>query len=355
MVRQGVLVALPFDDARGVLTGNAVPIARAAGAALSGRAAFSASSAGLIAYRTNATIRQQLVWVDRAGVVSSSLGSAEDALNFPELAPDGKRVAVESTVQGNTDVWLVDARTGVTDRFTLDPNSDGAPVWAPDGSRVVFRSNRNGSFDLFQKPTGGEREEAALLTSSAAKFPSDWSPDGGVLLYVNQDDTTGSDLWALPLEDTPMPFPVVQTRFSEDEGQFSPDGRWIAYRSNESGRLEIYVRPFPGLGGARRISVDGGSQPRWRRDGKELFYVASDDKLMAVPIGERANLVALDVGTPIPLFSTRLAGAGFPKQQYAVARDGERFLMNVIAEQGTSYITIVQNWGAILQEWRRSA
>jgi Tol biopolymer transport system component len=350
MVRQGVLVALPFDDARGVVVGDPVPIGRAGGAIASGRAAFSASSAGLIAYMVDATIRQQLVWIDRAGATIDSLGSFADAHEFPELGADDQRVAVESTVEGNTDVWLVDARNGVADRFTLDPNSDGAPVWAPDGSNVVFRSNRNGSFDLFEKPTSGQRDETALLVSSIPKFPSDWSPDGRVLLYVSQDESTGSDLWALPLGGLPAPFPVVQTRFAEDEGQFSPDGRWIAYRSNESGRLEVYVRPFPGPGGARRISIDGGSQPRWRRDGKELFYVAANDTLMAVPIDEGEAPAVLDIGTPIPLFSTRLAGPGLLRQQYAVARDGQRFLMNVVAEQGTSYITVVQNWKAVLQQ-----
>src|SRR6185295_7682855 len=178
IVQQGVLVALPFDDASGALAGSPVPIARVGGTPLSGRPAFSASSAGLIAYRANATVRQQLVWVDRTGVKTSSLGSVEDALDLPELSPDGLRVVGEGTSQANADVWLIDARTGVSDRFTLDPNSDGAPVWSPDGSRVAFRSNRNGSFDLFQKPTSGEREEVPLLISPAAKFPSDWSPDG---------------------------------------------------------------------------------------------------------------------------------------------------------------------------------
>lgn len=350
MVREGVLNALPFDEARGTIVGSAVPIGSAGGVVGTGRAAFSASSAGLIAYRTDATIRQQLAWIDRGGTTSSSLGSVAGPVEFPELDSDDQRVAVEATVEGNTDVWLVDARNGVTDRFTLDPSSDGAPAWAPGGSAVVFRSNRNGSFDLLVKPTGGEREEAVLLASSTPKFPADWSPDGRMLLYVNQDETTGSDLWALPLQDTAAPFPVVQTRFAEDQGQFSPDGRWIAYRSNESERLEVYVRPFPGPGGARRVSVDGGGQPRWRRDGKELFYVAANDNLMAVPIGERENTATLDIGTPIALFSTRLAGPGLPKQQYAVARDGQRFLMNVIAEQSSSYVTVVQNWMALLPE-----
>jgi serine/threonine protein kinase/Tol biopolymer transport system component len=350
LVRQGVLVAAPFDEARGTLTGSPVPLAPAAGASLSGRAAFSASAAGVIALRTDATVRQQLVSVGRSGATISSLGSAEDSHNFPEMAPDGLRVAVESNIQGNADIWLIDSRSGVTNRFTVDPNSDGAPLWSPDGSRLVFRSNRNGSFELFEKPTNGASEEHALPASAGDNFPSDWSPDGRVLLYVNQGETTGSDLWALPLEGARTPFPVVQTPFAEDEGQFSPDGRWIAYRSNESGRLEIYVRPFPGPGGARRVSVDGGSQPRWGRDGKELFYIAQDDRVMAVPIEARSDRDALDAGTPIALFQAHLAGVGFPKQQYAVAPDGQRFVMSVVVDQNDSHITIVQNWTAALRK-----
>jgi hypothetical protein len=141
------------------------------------------------------------------------------------------------------------------------------------------------------------------------------------------------------------PFPLVQTRFAEDQGQFSPDGRWIAYRTNESGRNEIYVQAFPGPGGKARVSTEGGSQPRWRRDGKELFFVAPDNRLMAVPVARPPKGQALNVGAPVPLFATRLALMGSPKHQYAVAPDGQRFLMVVSADETTaSPITIVQNW-----------
>jgi Tol biopolymer transport system component len=350
VVRQDVLVAIPFDDRLGVLTGNPTAIAPVTGSLALSRAAFSASAAGLVAYRTDATVQQRLVWIDRAGLVGNPLGSSTMPHSFPELTNDDLRAATEAGVLGNVDVWFIDSLSGVTDRFTLDPNSDGAPILSADASRVVFRSNRNGRFDLFEKPTNGASQETALLASPNDKFPADWSRDGSVLLYVDQSETTGSDLWALPLDGARAPFPVVQTPFAEDEGQFAPNGRWIAYRSNESGRFEIYVRPFPGPGGARRVSIDGGSQPRWRRDGSELFYVASDESLMAVTIRERPNAEGLDFDVPVRLFTARPAGAGFPKQQYAVASDGQRFLMNVIADESASHITIVQNWTALLKE-----
>jgi hypothetical protein len=159
------------------------------------------------------------------------------------------------------------------------------------------------------------------------------------------------DLWALPLEGTRKPFPVVQSRFNEDEGQFSPDGRWIAYRSNESGRDEVYVQAFPGPAGKRQMSTVGGSQPRWRRNGKELFYVAADTRLMSVPVALTPEGQTPSVGVPAPLFRTRLVGVDQPKAQYAVAADGQRFLMNVIADEATiSPITIVQNWTAALRK-----
>jgi Tol biopolymer transport system component len=245
----------------------------------------------------------------------------------------------------------------VASRFTFDVAIENAPVWSPDGSRIAFRSNRKGVNDLFEKPASGAVDEQPLLVTPQAKSPLDWSRDGRFLLYSVQDPKTGSDLWALPLTGERKPFAVVQTAFDEIEGQLSPDGRWLAYASNESGRYDIYVRTFPESGGKWQVSVAGGAQPRWRRDGHELFYVAPDGRLMVVPVGLVADTRALDAGPPVPLFPTRLATgvniatAGFmARAQYAVAADG-RFLMNVAADDAvTSPITIVQNWAALLKK-----
>lgn len=353
MVRQGVLVAERFDVAGGTLMGDPVPVASAIGLVGGGRGAFSASATGLLAHRSGVPGAQQLTWIDRGGKTTATVGSPDTpgAFSFPELAASGSRVAVEGVVDGNADVWVIDAVRALPNRFTVSPASEGAPVWSSDGSRIVFRSNRNGFFDLFEKPASGAREEQLLLQTSTDKFPADLSPDGGVLLYVNQAATTASDLWALPRDDTREPFPVVQTSFSEDEGQFSPDGRWIVYRSNESGRLEIYARPFPGPGGTQRISTQGGSHPRWSRRGNELFYIALDNQLMSVPIRQSSDAKTLDVGVPRALFPTRLAGASsLPKQQFAVAADGQRFLMIVADDRSAPPITIVQNWMAGTRE-----
>jgi Tol biopolymer transport system component len=245
---------------------------------------------------------------------------------------------------------LIDTTRGVPRRFTFDPAIEIFPVWSPDGRRVIFSSDRKGTFDLFEKPANLESDERVLLFSAGNKFPVDWSPDGRVLLYVNQDSTTGDDLWVLPLEGAPTPVRVVQTRFSEDQGQFSPDGRWIAYRSNETGQREIFLRPFRGTGSQYQISTRGGSQPRWRRDGNELFYIAMDNRLMAVPIRLPSANEPPDVGAPFPLFATRLVAPSNPQQGYAVAADG-RFLMNVIGDESSaSPITIVQNWTAGLKK-----
>jgi Tol biopolymer transport system component len=223
----------------------------------------------------------------------------------------------------------------------------------------VFASNSgsvNRSFtQFFEKPSDGSREEQLLFTAPDAHvvWPADWSRDGRILLYNNQDPKTDGDLWALPLTGDRAPYPVVRTPFLEDEGQFTPDGRWIAYRSNLSGREEIYVQAFPGPAGGQLVSTEGGSQPRWSRDGKELFYVAPDNMLMVVSIGS-ATEQKLSTGKPVPLFRTRLEAGDQPKQQYAVAPDGQRFLMNVIAEQANAApITIVQNWAVGLKKPNR--
>jgi Tol biopolymer transport system component len=352
-VRQGVLVATTFDAARGALSGDAVPIVPAVGLDVSSnRAAFSVSSAGLLSYRTSVTGRSRLVWMDRSGKVVRALEPDENTLLYPEPSPDGQRVAVQRTVQGNMDIWLIDAARGIPSRVTFETSVDSTAVWSPDGQRLVFRSNRNGAYDLYEKPATGTGDEQRLFASSDDKIPSDWSTDGRVLLYVNETKETGRDLWALPMQSQGVgtPFPVVRTLFGEDQGQFSPDGRWIAYRTNESGQNEIYVQAFPGPGGRARVSTQGGSQPRWRRDGKELFFVARDGRLMAVPFAGPSNGQTPNVSAPVALFATRLTARGAPKPQYAVAPDGQRFLMVINADETTaSPITIVQNWLAGLQ------
>jgi Tol biopolymer transport system component len=367
-VSQDVLVAQRFDAARATVSGDPFPVAQAVGQTdRNGRSAFSVSAAGILAHRSGgAGGQRQLVWFDRAGRVLGTVGQPdENTPTSPALAPDDRRVANGRNLQGNTDIWLIEIGRDVATRFTFDPSLDVSPVWSPDGSRVVFRSIRNGPSDLFVKPANGAADEQPLLVTPQGKTPLDWSRDGRFLLYANQDPKTQSDLWVLPLApstgaaDARKPFPVVQTSFDETQGQFSPDGRWLAYTSNESGRDEIYVRPFPESGGKWQVSTAGGSQSRWRPDGKELFYVAADARLMAVPIHATPDGRAVDASTPLVLFPTRLvSGSGLnlsgwqSRALYAVARDG-RFLMNVNAATGgadVAPLTVVLNWDAVLKK-----
>ncbi|MGH9255514.1 MAG: protein kinase domain-containing protein [Vicinamibacterales bacterium] len=359
-VSQGVLVAQSFDETRATLVGEPVPLAQAVGENDgTARSAFSVSATGVLAHRAGAGGPRQLVWVDRLGKMQVGVGvSDENAPANLALASDGQRVAVQRTVQGNLDVWLMDIGRNVTSRFTFDGASDTRPVWSPDGRQVAFASSRKGrNGDLFVKPASGAADEQPLLLNAQDKAPVDWSPDGRVLLFAAQDPKTASDLWALPLTADRKPFPVVQTGFDEIEGQFSPDGRWLAYASNESGRYEIYVRPFADDGGKWQVSTGGGTQPRWRPDGEELFYIAPDNRMMAVPLGLAADGRSVEAGAPAALFPTRLvtganvAVGGFnARAQYAVARDG-RFLMTVTADDAVaSPITIVQNWDAALKK-----
>ncbi|MEP6707320.1 MAG: protein kinase [Pyrinomonadaceae bacterium] len=349
-LRDGTLMAQPFDAKRLEATADAFSIAEQiqtpAGLTMGG--IFSVSENGVLAYQTGAAIGgSQLTWFDRSGKPLSVLGDLALYSNL-RLSPDGKRLTVNITdpQTGLSDIWLYEVARGLKTRFTFDPSEERGAVWSPDGSRIVFASNRKGNFDLYQKATSVVGSEELLLESNANKFASSFSPDGRFLLHSTADPKAKLDLWVLPLEGDRKPFPYLTTEFAETAGQFSPNGRWIAYSSDESGRNEIYVAPFPSPVGKRQISTAGGSAPKWRGDGKEIFYRAAENKLMAVEVnGEGASL---EVGAVWALFEARPGGPG---NVYDVTADGQRFLVNTALEQKapSAPITLVINWTADLK------
>jgi serine/threonine protein kinase len=337
--RQGALMARRLDVARGELTGDPVIVADAV-------LEFSISTAGCVAYRARATEqkRRQLTWFDRTGRNVGVAGEPDaNKLVGPELSPDGRRIAVERTLQGNADIWLMDLERGGFTRLTSEASYEAGPIWSPDGTRIVFASTRKGTFDIWIKPASGTGTEELLLETPKTGYALDWSKDGRFLLYGQLDPKAGIDLWALPMTGKDRkPVVVSNTRFEEGLGQFSPDGRWVAYQTNESGSsVEIVVQGFPEPSGKWQLSKDGGRQPRWRADGKELYFFAPDGKLMAVPVAVHGS--TFEAGKPVALFGTRVVGGMFVAQ-YAVSRDG-RFLINQVVEESTAApITLILNW-----------
>ncbi len=295
-----------------------------------------------------------MTWVDRAGKALGSVGRP-GAYRNPELSPDGARVAVNAVdPQGGTqDLWLVELARGVASRFTFDRGNDIFPVWSPDGSRIVFGSDREGGvYHLYQKRADGAGIEEPVVKSSLNMLPHGFSPDGRFLVYRTPVDGR-NQIGIVPLVGEQTLHWFEPSRFVQSNGQVSPDGRWLAYTSDESGRFEVYVQSFPAPGGGKwQISKDGGLYPRWRRDGRELFYYANDERLMAVPL---RSATTLDVGDAVPLFKAHLLNgpaisAGI-RHQYDVARDGQRFLLNVpLEDAAASSITVVLNWAAGLKK-----
>jgi serine/threonine protein kinase/Tol biopolymer transport system component len=344
-VRQGALLAQRFHLERGEISGDAITVANQVTSTSAGvmSGTFSVSAQGVIAYRSFEASSRQLVWFDRSGKELGSVGAADALMVGPNLSPDGRRAAVGLQVQSNTDVWILDEARAR--RLTFDAGVDQFPVWSPDGTQVAFDSLRKGTRDLYVKPSDGAGSDELIVESPIGKSPVHWSSDGRFLLYWVADPKTLGDLWVLPMLGERKPFVFLNTPGDERAGQFSPNGRWVAYHSSESGRLEIYVRPFPGPGGQWLISSGGGVQPRWSRDGRELYYIAPGGTLMVVPVVERGG--AIEPGPPAPLFQTRVwdGGSNFAvKQQYDVSTDG-RFLINVTtAENNAPPITLILNW-----------
>ncbi|MCW5983326.1 MAG: protein kinase [Bryobacteraceae bacterium] len=350
-VRERTLLSQPFDPDKARLEGEPTAVAKA----LSTFRSFSASDNGVLAYRSGEPgARGSLNWYDRKG---AALGPAAPAVfsRYPSLSPDGGQLAVErlSSQIDSTDIWLINPARQMNSRFTFHPAGETGPVWSPDGKQIVFSSNREGPGDLYVKDVAGAGAERLLYKSPEGKVATDWSRDGRFIVF--QTSGRGAGIWILPVAPGARAFPFRQTPFVEAEAQFSPEPggpRWIAYACDETGRHEIYVQGFDASpsGGGRmakwQVSSGGGRQPRWRADGRELYYIAPDGHLMAVEVTTGPSFAA---GTPKPLFPTRIVVEPFAAFHYAVAPDGDRFLIDTGVEETTDPLTLLLNWPLALR------
>ena len=345
-LRERTLMAQAFDAAGLRTTGDPFPVAEQVDyVPTQVQGQFAVSETGVLAYYSGgAALNSQLTWFDRGGKPLGTVGPP-GMMQAPAISPDGGTIAVDRLdgQSGTYDLWLHDLAHATDSRFTFDPSNDRNPVWSPDGSRILFSSNRTGKWGLYQKPATGAGKEELLYETAVVTLPTDWSRDGRFAIFENIAAKTGYDLWVLPLSGDRKPFPFLQTEFGERDGRLSPDGRWLAYDSNETGSYEVYVQAFPGKEGKWQVSAKGGDRPVWRRDGKELFYIAGDSKLMAVDV---KTGVQFEHGVPKALFEARTPGYA----SFDVAPDGKRFLLTNSLEQGANQpMTVVVNWAAGLK------
>jgi len=347
--QSGTLMAAPFDARRLALTGVTAPVIEGLmQSTASGAAQYSVSSTGTLVYLADgaAGSLSRLVWVDRNGE-EQLLPSAARSYQFPRVSPDGSRVVVGIAEQ-EMQVWVYALSRDTLTRLTFEGNVNGTPVWTPDGKRVAFDSNHAGPDNLFWQDSDGSVGMERLTTSDYTHAPNSFSPDGQLLAFVEVTPQTGRDIWILGLSDRKAK-PFLRTQYEETAPRFSPDGRWLAYSSDESGRREIYVRPYPGPGGKWQISTEGGQEPVWNPNGRELFYRSA------------SAMMAADLETK-PGFSARKAKVLFegPYLQtsgsfpyYDVSPDGRRFLMLKAVESQASTakeINVVLNWWEELKE-----
>jgi len=341
-VREKTLMAQQFDAKSLQLSGEPFPVAEDVDSSSNNQSvAVSLSQTGVLAYGGVVASNRHFVWFDHNGK-SLSVVEPPGVYRDMALSPDEKRVAMQryDVGGGPSDIWLLDLVRSTPSRFTFDPATDDTPFWSPDGTQIVFSSERAGHSDIYRKVASGAGNDELLLQSDVAKYPTDWSHDGRFILFENYDPKTKSDIWILPLFGDGKPFPFLQTGFIEWQARFSPDGHWIAYVSDESGKTEVYVQSFPSSGGRWPISNGGGGQPRWSYDGKQLFYIAPDRKLMAVEV--KAG-ITFEASVPVPLFDSHV-DSYTGTNRYAVSRDG-RFLINQAIEETVSTpMTVVVNW-----------
>jgi serine/threonine protein kinase len=343
-LRDSTLMAQSFAPDKLELTGDATAIAENVieGVSTWG-AVFSFSQNGVLTYQAGGrTAQSELRWYDRRGTNLGAIGSG--IYYGPRLSPDGSRLAVDFG-DPNRDIWTFDLRRGVKTRLTFG-SIDAAPVWSPDGSRIAFSplSVGTGRSDIFEKKSNGEGQNETLYAGQGGQIPTDWSPDGRFIL-LDANYFTLSEIDVLPLGGDRKPYPFVKSQFPERSGHFSPDGRWVAYTSRESGREEVYVAPFPGPGGKWEVSSSGGRMPRWRRDGRELCFFAEDDTLMAAEVEASPN--KFEVRNVRPLFRVNLAPEALERSgSFDVAADGSRFIIDASSDEAQPPITLVLNWTA---------
>ena len=345
--REGTLLAQRFDPTRIALSGEPTSILpNVQYQPQVRRAVFAVSDNGLLIAQTGAGVAlSQPLWLDRNGKKLGVVGGA-DVYGNVFLAPNGRSVAVDKTdmTNLNTDVWVYDLQRDSAKRLTFDPAFDVVPIWSPDGSQLIFASNRQLDVDLYEKNSDGAQEEHAVVHDEFNKIPNSWSPDEKYILYAR-----GPDLWVLALPGLKSRVFLKAVSILRN-GQFSPDGKWVAYASNETGKWEIYVTSFPEARGKWQISMGGGEQPRWRGDGKELFFLSSGSKVMAAPVTTGANF---DAGPPVALFQATPRQPVSTNDQfvYDVSRDGQRFLfLTLVKEAETVPVSVVLNWSAMLNK-----
>jgi Tol biopolymer transport system component len=356
-VREGTLLAQPFDARKLELAGDPVPIAEQLSRIVD-YSHFSTSANGVLIYRNGTAAAAQLTLFDRQGKMLGTAGEPGDFSNLI-FSHDGTKAAVSRTVSGNQDIWVVDLTQGTTTRLTSDPGSETSPVFSPDGRRVAFVSNRGGFQGIYVKASSGAGSEELLFNSGPVQALDEWTRDGRFLIYQAISQKTGQDLWVLPMEGDKKPFLFLQAQFNQLAAHVSPDSRWIAYLSDESGRFEVYVQgfnPSPNAGASAEsgkwlISRGGaGGMIHWRKDGKELTYLSADGKVMAVDISTASGFHA---GPPQPLFQ---APAGFaraflPGIRANAAPDNDRFIFAVpVAQDAPKGFVAVLNWTAGLKK-----
>jgi len=350
-VRDGRLVARRFDAQEHETSGDDLPVAeRVMIDPFVQRALFSVSENGVVVYHHGTVAEQpRLIWFTRKGKQGSPL--RDSAIHvWHRLSPDGRKLAVTDRLGAGSNIWILDLSRSLKTRLTFDPSTNSSPIWSPEGSRIIFSSNRRGLFHIYQKAANGTGEEELLFASDADERVESCSADGKYLAYLRRDPAgqEPADIWVLPLSARGKPFPFIESGFHKGFPAFSPDGRWMAYGSNESGRSEIYVAPFPTAKGKWQVSSSGGTFPRWRGDGKELFYLGPDNRIRATEIAARRNSVRL--GSTQTLFTsvgpTNVQTVPTPISPFDVTADGNRFLINTMADAGGTAepVALIVNW-----------